>query len=891
MRIVPKVILLVSLSIAAVMGGLDYVSIRQTEQVVHEEIHRLLHCGLDFSARIVLDRTHGVMRTSEIIARDPVISKALFLQISIGINQNLNEIVSTYPFFKYVMIVDPNGEVFAISTTDSRGHKIAGEEILGRNFRENPLFSEPSKKGTTVGTPGRDPYLESFEVQGGMNQWFITPVLKGETLIGWVVVSYDWEAEMSKLVDDVTQQLSTSSQPVIETVLADRNGNVVVGTAPGRKIIVPSPNILLSEKPVRFGTMNLRLVIANDTIKAMRPITRLKGFFIAEGGVTAIILAAILYFVLHRTLMARLRVIQAGTRAFRRGDLSYRLPSLGNDELGELSKTFNEMGLSLQTVLTELKTEKEQIALSLKNTPVGIVTWDTDGRFLTTNPAFCEMLGYSEEEIQRLSIREVTHPDDVAESLTAVQDLVAGNIQTLLLEKRCVRKDSSVCVAVVRAGLLRDNHGHPKMVVGAVEDVTERKKVQEALLQSEKKYRNLFNAAPVGIVITSRDGRILEANQSLLDIFGSSMEEALRTGLREVYANPSDRKEFQDLIERQGWVENYGVKAQKKDGTEIECLLTSSVLRDPDGSIVGYQNIVQDITDRKRAEDALRESEQRFRAVFNSDHAVMLLIDPETGKIEDASPGAGTFYGWTVGELKRKKISEINTLPPDQTFEKMQVAKSRQNKFFDFRHRLATGEIRDVDVCTGPIAVGTRTLLFSIIIDVTDRKRAESDLRVSEGRYRTLFEQSRDAVYISSREGRLVDANQAFLDLLGFTRKEAENMDILNTYADPAARTRFQEEIERSGSVENYEIELQGKDGVKKDCLLTSALRRETDGALLGYQGIIRDVTERNRLEKQLLQAQKMEAIGTLAGGIAHDFNNLLTVVLGFSELLLIGQG
>ena len=170
--------------------------------------------------------------------------------------------------------------------------------------------------------------------------------------------------------------------------------------------------------------------------------------------------------------------------------------------------------------------------------------------------------------------------------------------------------------------------------------------------------------------------------------------------------------------------------------------------------------------------------------------------------------------------------------------------------------------------------------------DITEQKEAERELLESEQRYRTLFEESRDAVIITTRDGKMEAVNQACLDLFGFTREEAESMDILNIYVDPADRIRFQEDIERQGSLKDYEVRRRKKDGTVIDCLLTATLRLEEDGTIVGYHGIIRDVTERKQLQRQLLQAQKMEAIGQLAGGVAHDFNNILTAIIGYSDVL-----
>ena len=156
--------------------------------------------------------------------------------------------------------------------------------------------------------------------------------------------------------------------------------------------------------------------------------------------------------------------------------------------------------------------------------------------------------------------------------------------------------------------------------------------------------------------------------------------------------------------------------------------------------------------------------------------------------------------------------------------------------------------------------------------------------------YRTLFEESIDGVYSVLRDGTITDANPSFCELFGYTREEMIGKDIRELYLDPADRPRFQKEIEKKGFVKDYEVKFRKRDGTEVDCLLTSSVHFGKDGSIAGYRGIVRDLTARKALQRQLLQAQKMEAVGTLAGGIAHDFNNILQVVLGYSELVLADE-
>lgn len=182
--------------------------------------------------------------------------------------------------------------------------------------------------------------------------------------------------------------------------------------------------------------------------------------------------------------------------------------------------------------------------------------------------------------------------------------------------------------------------------------------------------------------------------------------------------------------------------------------------------------------------------------------------------------------------------------------------------------------------------------------DITDRKKIEEELerrvnertkelQQSEEKFRSLFEESRDMVYITSPDGKFLDINSAGVQLLGYADKdEALHSNVRDTYLNPEDRIKFQELIKRQGYVKDFELTLVNRKNQALQVMITATAVKDSEGKYSAYRGIIRDITERRKLEQQLFQVQKMESIGTLAGGIAHDFNNILGGIMGYASLM-----
>ena len=219
-------------------------------------------------------------------------------------------------------------------------------------------------------------------------------------------------------------------------------------------------------------------------------------------------------------------------------------------------------------------------------------------------------------------------------------------------------------------------------------------------------------------------------NRAWEHVLGYKPEELLGKPFVE-FLHPDDRESTLAEVERQlkgkklvkGFINRY----RCKDGSYKHLEWVAIPAKSVEAEELLYA-AARDVSDRVRMEAELRESEERYRNLFDNKHTVMLVIDPENGDIIDANPAAELFYGWSTDILKTMNIKEINTLSEDQVQEEMQNASLENRKHFQFRHRQASGETKDVEVYSGPIFLEGRQLLYSIVIDITERVRTEREL-------------------------------------------------------------------------------------------------------------------------------------------------------------------
>ena len=298
--------------------------------------------------------------------------------------------------------------------------------------------------------------------------------------------------------------------------------------------------------------------------------------------------------------------------------------------------------------------------------------------------------------------------------------------------------------------------------------------------------------------------------------------------------------------------------------------------------------------------EQVNRSEKNFRIMIENVPDIIWTLSAGNLRTKYISPAVETMLGYSVEEAWQKSVKgviapasfEFATRYLADVLEKIKTDPSyaRKTYSFEIEYIRKDGAPLWVELTAKgiPDESGRISEIIGVSRDISQRKSTEKALKKSEERYRTLFENSRDAIYITTLEGKVIELNPAGIKLFGYPRDEIIGFDIIKIYHDPSDREKFQKTINEKGYVRDYEIKFKKKDASLLDCLLTSTIWYSGTGDILGYQGIIRDITDQKRMRNQLQQIQKMEAIGTLAGGIAHNFNNLLMTIQGNTSLMLM---
>lgn len=441
-----------------------------------------------------------------------------------------------------------------------------------------------------------------------------------------------------------------------------------------------------------------------------------------------------------------------------------------------------------------LNESEERSRKIFENSPLGMALSTLDFRFYSVNPAWVSMTGYSEEELLKMSFKDITHPEHLAGDLEHIRELAAGTIPVYSTEKRYIRKDGSILWGLIRITSIRNQQGTLRYFAAQIEDITERKLAEKELRESEERYRNVVEDQTEFISRFLPDGTHVFVNEAYCRCFGLKRDEILGHRFRpKIPAEDQERvRQFFESLTLDHPVDSIEHRIIMPDDSIRWQRWSDRAIFDPAGTISEYQSVGQDITGQKQEEQALHENEQRLNSIYNTvgDSIFQLTVEPGGQfRFTSVNSAFSSTTGLPSGQVIGKKVNEIIPEPSlTMVLEKYrQAIQEKTIVRWEETSVYPTGQVTG-EVSIAPIfdKEGHCTHLIGSVHDITGRKRMEEALRESEARFRTIFENQQNGLIMVDAETHvIVDANRTALSLMGAARDDVIGR-ICHTFICPA---------------------------------------------------------------------------------------------------------
>ncbi len=553
---------------------------------------------------------------------------------------------------------------------------------------------------------------------------------------------------------------------------------------------------------------------------------------------------------------------------------------------GELALSMIEDITARKQMEQQLQATVQRLTAILNRAPVGIDVSNDEGGFLEVNPAFERITGYSAEELKGMTFYQLTHPDEHARNRELVAELKAGKVPSYEMEKRYRRKDGKTIWVRVTGSRVDAEH-----TMGIVEDITERKEAAAQLQATAERLQAILEHAPVGIVVTDREGRLVEFNAAHQRMCGYSAEE-LRGASFTQYTHPDDIAKNMELFSQTASGARPSVEIEKrfvrKDGQVIWVRVISSRLNKD--YMIG---IVEDVTAHQQAEEQLRATAERLQAILENAPLGISITDPRDGHVLESNAAFQRLVGYSAEELKGMSLKDY-THPDDMPYNLKLLEELKQGKSqrYELEKRYLRRDGKTVWVrarrsrLSGEHSIG-------IVEDITEHKEALEQLRRSEARFRNLIESSIIGIFVGGADGRVSYANDAFLAITGYTAEDIAAGVQWRDLNPPEYRPLMEQkadDIRRTGKFHPYEKEYLRKDGSRVPVMVGGALA-EGGGVVV----FVVDLTERQQQQLELERLARIvesadDAIVSLSlDSIILSWNQGAERLLGYSKAEMIG--
>ena len=539
------------------------------------------------------------------------------------------------------------------------------------------------------------------------------------------------------------------------------------------------------------------------------------------------------------------------------------------------------------------QTEKQLEAI-IVNAPMGIsVSYPPNGYLDNANEAFCKILGYSRDELRKLTFKDITYPEDLPESFAKMAELRAGKIPAFRLEKRYVRKDGGVIYGRVNVNAIRDAFSEKLLFMVQLEDVTESKKAELALKESEEKYKTLFEQAGDYILILEAHPKgiptIYDANEAALQAHGYTREEIIGQPITFLDEESGDKQVLartRKLLN--GEKLRFPARHRRKDGSIVDAEVSIKKVTIAGKSLL--VSVEHDITDRKKMEDTLKQDQNMLEALTQSIGAGFVIISKDF-HIVYANNFITEFRGDSIGKLCYATLNTLDSPCSDCGVTKIFAGKKEVDSH-EYCSKALDGRTYWVEIVASPIKDKDGNIIAAseIVVDITEKKQRETDLRESREEFKSLFNSNPQAVAYTDENLSFINVNPKFTEIFGYTPEEICGKNRIDTFVPKELKQEAAVYAEKSWShAVSFQTKRKRKDGSMVQVFVSLAsvtVGNKKIGNVAVYTDMTDHVASEKKIEAALKQSEVLnEKLSVIGSFTRHDVRNKLMTIEGNAYL------